>query len=264
MNSLVRQFFSVQEGGFREVLFLEEQPEARWEEVSARALHLPRGWFELSRLSRLDRIEFLRDFWMGIMPFQPRLHQVISEFFDRLDDVSLILVRTQKETLLRPECVYSLQENCSFFRGWAPASSRAIGHLQEAVGHLLPRDYLAFLHIHNGFGQLSEMGLLHTESVVAAWRHLIHSALESSLYPTSGGKVVDPASLIPFYESLELSAYQCFYADWYPGSEMGNVYLSTIDSTVSDVTLQETWEEERSFPTFSEWLSAFLEGLGGE
>lgn len=264
MNSLVRQFFSVQEGGFHEVLFLEEHPEAQWEEVSAKTLGLPRGWFELSRLSSADRIEFTRDFWMGRMPFHPHLHEVLTRFFERLEDVSIVLCRKQKQELFCAECVYSLQENCSFFRGWPPAASGEVFRLEEGVGRLLPRDYLSFLQIHNGFGKLSNMGLFQIESVMAAKAHLLSSSLESALYPTLRGKSVDPSLLIPFYESLELSSFQCFYADWYPGSEMGNIYLSMIDYTISDMSRPEHWEETRAYPTFSEWLSAFLEGMNVE
>jgi hypothetical protein len=77
----------------------------------------------------------------------------------------------------------------------------------------------------------------------------------------SGFVAVDPGTLVPFYESSGLNSFQCFYADWYPGSEMGNLYFSGLDYTVSDLTRQSAWEENGAFPTFLEWLASYLEGM---
>ena len=71
---------------------------------------------------------------------------------------------------------------------------------------------------------------------------------------------IDPGSLVPFYEAIGLSSFQCFYADWYPGNEMGNVYLSGIDYTISDFRDRKSWVDQKAFPTFLDWLAFFLEG----
>ena len=41
---------------------------------------------------------------------------------------------------------------------------------------------------------------------------------------------------------------------------MGNVYLSGIDYTLSDVSDKKAWAENLAFPTFSEWLAYYLRG----
>ena len=47
---------------------------------------------------------------------------------------------------------------------------------------------------------------------------------------------------------------------WYPGSEMGNVYLSGIDYTISDYRDRKEWADRLAFPTFLDWLAFYLEG----
>ncbi len=74
MNSLVRQFFSgSKDNQFKEVRFLNEEPNATWEDVSKVAFDLPRAWFELSRVSPQDRIDFTRDFWLDRIPSSLRV-----------------------------------------------------------------------------------------------------------------------------------------------------------------------------------------------
>ena len=76
-----------------------------------------------------------------------------------------------------------------------------------------------------------------------------------------GEASLDPHSLFPFYEEYGLGSFQCFNAEWYPGSEMGNVYFSGIDYTLSDISDRSTWSENLAYPTFLEWLTEFLEGM---
>lgn len=262
MNSLVREFFTAGEGGIEEVFFLEEKRDLGWEEASQLCPALPRGWYELSRLISEDRIEFARDFWLSKLPFQPSVHAWIEEFFGTLDDVNVVLVRKKKEELFSPELVYSLNENRSFFRGKPAAAEEDLFRLQEEIPFPIPRDYLSFAKIHNGFGKLSEMGLLKVEKVPDARRKLIRDFIEKDL--TSGDLPVDLGSLVPFYESSGLLSYQCFYADWYPGSEMGNVNVSMIDHTISDTSDPKIGMEEKAFPSFLDWLGRFLEGMSVE
>lgn len=262
MNSLVQQFFSVnQESQFGEVRFLSEEKGLTWEEVSKHALDLPRGWFELSRISPQDRIEFTRDFWLDRMPYHPSAHPAFFEFFEQLDDIAVVLTGRVKGEPMDAELVYSLADNSSFFRGKAPCSDQEVQELKEELKVNLPRDYLAFLKIHNGFGKLSEMGVLESSELADARRRVMDLILRSEHGLRSGAKNIDPGSLIPFYEALGLSSFQCFYSDWYPGSEMGNVYLSGIDDTISDVSEKKAWVENLAFPTFSDWLKYYLQGM---
>ena len=262
MNALSRQFFAVGEGGLQEVIFLQECPDLSWEQIEARALNLPRGWFELSRLSSEDRIEFVRDFWLHRLSFQPNSHESFLSFFDQLDEIGIVLIRRHNEEALSAEMVYSLRENRSFFRGLPPATEEEIRTFSNDNGYLLPRDYLSFLRIHNGFGQLSDIGLAPFQHLEQMRYRLLDLLLGQDVYLVSGERGVDVGSLLPFYESI--GSYQCFYADWHPGNEMGNVYLSTVDYTLSDIEDAKLWAERGAFPTFLEWLSRFLEGMSVE
>ncbi|MBS0625772.1 MAG: SMI1/KNR4 family protein [Verrucomicrobia bacterium] len=265
MNSLIRQFFSVEEKDrdvhFHEVFFIQEQKEWTWEDASKRAPNLPRPWFELSRVSPEDRLEFVRDYWLDLLPFHPIGHAAIADFFQVLDDVGVVIHRQSEEDPFESEMVYSLADNSCFFRGLPPATEGEIEGCRREISSALPRDYLSFFQIHNGFGKLSELGLLKIDVLQEERRKVANLILTAETPLLSGGKQVDPGSLIPFFEAFGLASYQCFYADWYPGSEMGNVYLSGIDYTVSDTSDRNGWAEELAFPTFTEWLVYYLEGM---
>lgn len=262
MNPLSRQFFrSGKDAPFSSVRILSEEPNCSWEEVARVAFDIPRGWYELSRVSSQDRVEFARDFWLDRLPYHPIAHPALFEFFERLDDVGVVLVQRVKDEPMDAELVYSLADNGSFFRGRTPASDGEILELKREINANLPRDYLCFLDIHNGFGKLSEMGLLEIEEIADLRRKIIDMVLRSDKRLKSGEIEVDPSSLIPFFEALGLSSFQCFYSDWYPGSEMGNVYFSGIDYTISDVNQKKAWIENLAFSTYSEWLSYYLLGM---
>jgi hypothetical protein len=252
MNSLARQFFA--RNSFTAVHILSEIEDADWEEVSRLAFNLPKGWFELSRLDPKDRIEFVRDFWLERLPYHPSAHPAFFEFFEQLDDVAVVLTQTMQDEPFDSELVYSLADGSSFFRGRPPSAEGDLLALQQALEFHLPSDYAAFTSIHNGFGKLSEMGLLEIEEILNAKRRVAHLIEQ-------GGLEIDPDSLIPFFEALGLASFQCFFADWYPGNEMGNVYLSGIDYTLSDVGNKKMWVENLAFPTFSEWLAYYLQGM---
>lgn len=257
MNSLSRQFFSAgKESVFTSVRVLSEEPNLSWDEVDRLTYNIPRGWFELSRISPRDRVEFTRDYWLDRIPYHPSAHAAFFEFFEGLDDVAVVLYRKMEDEPMEAELVYSLADNSSFFRGKTPATDAEITQLKEDLGCNLPRDFLSFLKIHNGFGKLSEMGLIEAQDIADAKRKLVDLIMRSEKRMN-----IDPRALIPFFEALGLSSFQCFNADWYPGSEMGNVYFSGIDYTISDVSQKKAWMENLAFPTFSEWLKQYLEGM---
>lgn len=262
MNSLARQFFSgSKENQFKEIRFLSDEPGSNWEEISKIAYDLPRGWYELSRISSQDRVDFTRDFWLDRIPYHPSAHPAFFEFFEQLDDIGVVLMRRAEGEPMDAELVYSLADNSSFFRGKPPCQDADIYELKSELDVNLPRDYLSFLKIHSGFGKLSEMGVLEAQEIPDARRRVIDLLLKADKRVKSGENDVDPGALIPFYEALGLSSFQCFYTDWYPGSEMGNVHFSGLDYTISDVSHKKLWTENLAFPTFSEWLSDYLQGM---
>jgi hypothetical protein len=260
MNRLVNQFFNKSnESPFEEVVFVDCQ--SKWEELLKIAPNLPRGWYELSQISRDNRVDFTRDFWLDHIPYNPSAHVILFEFFERLDDIFIVLAKPKTSSKFIPELVYSLEDHSCFFRGQLPASREVIDSVLEQLDVNLPKDYVSFLKIHNGFGKLSEMGLLKIEEMEDAKRRVEDLIMRSERKVRSGIHVIDPKALYPFYEALGLSSFQCFYTDWYPQDEMGNVYLSGIDYTVSDVSDKRSWQENLAFTTFSQWLSFYLQGM---
>ncbi|MBF8263191.1 MAG: hypothetical protein HW387_856 [Parachlamydiales bacterium] len=262
MNTLVRDFYRTEgkeEGLFSSALFLTVDQQS-WEEASAKCSRLPRGWFELCHLPAEDRIEFVRDFWLNLLPYHPSFHLFLEDFFRKIEDITVVLTQSQKQGPWSVEMVYSLKDNRSFFRGLPPCNESAIDELKSRVATPFPRDYLAFLRIHNGFGKLSELGLLSVDRVVDAKQRLMDQYLDAERPLRAGNVSIDPCALIPFYESYGLGSYQCFFNEWYPGNEMGNVYLSGIDYTISDYADRKRWADHFAFPTFLDWLSFYLEG----
>jgi hypothetical protein len=262
MNNLAREFYRADgkiEPVFQGTLLLSEK-EIGFDEACKMCPDLPRGWFELCRLSLDDRIEFVRDFWLNFLPYHPSFHLFLWDFFQKLDDIDIVLVQAAQNAPWSSEMVYSLKDNRSFFRGLAPAKESDVDELKNAISIPLPRDYLSFLRIHNGFGKLSEIGLLRVDQVVDAKQRLMDQFLWAEKPLRVGNQDIDPGALIPFYESFGLGSYQCFFNDWFPVSEMGNVFLSGIDYTISDYTDRKGWADQMAFPTFLDWLSFFLEG----
>lgn len=260
MNSLARKFFTVNKE-FKEVRILSEEPNTTWDQISSVAYDLPRGWFELSRVTPADRVDFTRDFWLDRMPYHPSAHPGFFEFFEQLDDVAVVLVRRREDEPLDAELVYSLADESCFFRGKPPCTESVLHELKGELEINLPRDFLSFSRIHNGFGKLSEMGVIEVDEIAHARRRVMDLLIQTDKRVKSGTHDVDPGALIPFFEALGLSSFQCFYTDWYPGNEMGNVYLSGIDYILSDVSDKKTWVENLAFPTFSEWLAYYLQGM---
>lgn len=260
MNDLAKQFYSGgKDSKIQEVLVLHEKDGKSWNELSEKFPDLPRSWFELSRVAREERVEFMCDCWLERLPFHPIAHPFLFQFFSRLDDLVVVLVKQDNE--FHPEMVYSLVDNRTFFRGLPPAIDQDIATFKTEMRSNLPSDYLSFLRLHNGFGKLSEMGVLTTEEVFIARdrvRALLMNASQSIRWE---GNLVDPESLIPFYKEEGLDSFQCFFADWYPTNEMGNVYLSGIHYTISDVSNRKTWSENLAFPNFLEWLIDYLAGM---
>ena len=262
MNFQIREFFRVgttQEPHFQEVRFLQEEVSLQWDEIEN--LGLPRSWFELSRISPEDRVEFSREFWLSKLMYHPTATERLEAFFDQLDDIAIILTRQTKEEPWESELVYSLADNSSFFRGLIPAEDDQIDWVKKKLRADLPRDYWAFLQIHNGFGKLTEIGILPLDKLEEAKIRLLNAIYSLDIPLRWKEREIDPASLYPFFEEYGVGSFQCFNAEWYPGSEMGNVYFSGIDNTLSDISDRKAWSEQLAYPTFLQWLVNFLEGM---
>ena len=252
MNPLARQHYET--GGFSEVLFLCEKKDIAWNRISEKAPELPRAWFELSQISSKARIDFVLDQWMNKLSFHPKATPAIEAFFSSLEDIEIVVVTRNFVTTV--EMVYSLKDNCSFFRGFAPLNEQDIRIFKMEVHPNLPSDYFSFFLLHNGFGKLGDRGILSMDEIQQAQEE-VQILLEKQV--SLEGRLIRKEMLIPFFENM--GSFQCFFSDWYPNSEMGNVFLSGINYTVSDTTNPDEWELECAFATFLDWLWRYLKGM---
>lgn len=76
------------------------------------------------------------------------------------------------------------------------------------------------------------------------------------------GEQLNPRNLIPFYVSFGQHCYQCFWKEWFEESEIGNVYYSGIEHSLSEPQQGQDADINMAFPTFLGWLMFYLEGIG--
>lgn len=246
---------------FHQVIALHESPDLKWDTISNLAPFLPRGWYELSRLPLEDRIEFTHEYWQSKLGASAHLERRLNEFFENLDEIGIYITQAKERGPFDVHMVYSLKAAAGFFHGGPPATDETIDTLIKRFGHInFPSDYLAFLHIHDGLSKYTDTGLIKSRDMAQVYQRFQHLLAEEMLVRPDG-EVIDPESLIPFYESFGLHCYQCFYADWYPEEEMGNVYFSEYDRSISNFLDLQSFEESLAFPTFVGWLIFYLEDI---
>jgi hypothetical protein len=247
---------------FHAVIALHDNSELDWEEVSILAPRLPKGWYELSHLPVEDRIDFTREFWLSKIPYHPDLTAFLNRFFGSLDDIGIFLVQQKYDDPFEAHFVYSLSNDSGFFHGGTPAVESEIIALQKAFpNYILPPDYLAFLQIHNGFAKLTDTGIMKIPEMEEAYQNFQDMLEKEDPLIAPVGREVNPKSLIPFYKSFGMPFFQCFWGEWYPSGEMGNVYYSNITKTISDCTKTDFRVETMAFETFTDWLMFYLETI---
>lgn len=250
-------------GHFHKVIALHNDPLLDWLDATKIAPSLCKGWYELAQLPVQDRIEFTRDFWLAKLPYHPNLNEFLTKFFASLDNIGIFLTQQKYEDPFIPHVVYSLAGNSGFFHGENPASEAEIFDLQkEFPNYTLPADYLAFLQIHNGFAKLTDTGITPSTKMKESYE-TFQQMLQEGEEPitTSHGSSVNPASLIPFYESFGMPFFQCFWGEWYPDQEMGNVYYSMLLRKISTCEKKDECVETMAFQTFVDWLIFYLEKI---
>lgn len=249
-------------GHFHRVIALHDNPEFQWQTLSKESPLICRGWFELAHLTPTDRITFLHDFWVTKLPYHPRLESSLTQFFDSLDDIGIFVTQLKFDDSCQVQLVYSIANNGGFYQGFCPATEDEIIALKNAfIPHILPTDYLAFLQIHNGFAKLNDTGILPSSKVPGTHLLLQSIADKPDRVLTSDDKIVDPRTLIPFYESFGMPFFQCFWTEWYPENEMGNVYYSDTTNSISNCTQGNSSIETMAFNTFTDWLLFYLEKI---
>lgn len=268
MDSHALEYFSqyideTSHGHFHKVVTLHDEKKLKWTAALKLCPTLPRGWFELAHLNSQDRIEFIHAFWLKKLPYKTCLPKALDNFFSNLDDIGIFLVQNTNDEPFIPIMVYSLSDNGGFFKANAPAFENQIINLQKDFSeYILPVDYVAFLQMHNGFAKFTDTGILPTTEIKE--NYVAFQTMLGGQDPivTSTGAVVDPKTLIPFYKSFGMPFFQCFWGEWYPENEMGNVYYSGQTNTISDCNKSDFQVETMAFETFVDWLSFYLEKIG--
>jgi len=267
MDQHIREFYSkssdeFSKGCFHLVIPLHDHNEIPWEVISEQCPELCKGWYELAQLKANDRIEFTRDYWLSILPYHPGLDVFLMKFFGLLDDIGVFIVQKKFDDPFEAHLVYSLRNNSGFYRGRSPLPESKIPQVQKILSeYMLPSDYLAFLRVHNGFSKSSDCtGVTRSddlEKLYVYFQDLIDQ--KAGGVTTSSGRPINPFSLIPFYESFGMPYFQCFWGEWYPENEMGNVYYSGMSNTISDIKSTASSDETMAFSTFIDWLMFYLE-----
>lgn len=269
MNHHVKDFYKQfsdesPNGNFHKVIALHEAPDIDWSQIHLQVPSLPRGWFELARLNVSDRIEFTNDFWVAKLPYHKALTDFLTKFFDSVEDIQVFLVQQKFDDPFQSHLVYNLKNNAGFFKGCPPSLETDLLQMEtDFSGLIFPNDYLKFLQIHDGFCKTTDCtGILSSKIIRTSYDMLQTKILElGKVVTNTKGEVINPHSLIPFYESFGMPFYQCFYKDWYPETEMGNIYYSGNTNTISDVKNKDPSSEAMAFSTFSDWLIFYLETI---
>jgi hypothetical protein len=248
-------------GNFHSVIALHEAPDTTWKSLHAQIPALCRGWCELAQLSPKDRIEFTRDFWLSKLPYRAGMDEFLDRFFLSLDDIGIFVTQKKFEDPYVAHMVYSVKDNGGFFRGNPPIQESQLRSFQKYFSEsAFPLDYLAFLQVHDGFCKTTDCtGVIASGDVAEVYEKLQNFIQKQDPIVTDKGVEVNPKKLIPFYESFGMPFFQCFWAEWYPEQEMGNVYYSGVDKTISDVS--RIGSETMAFATFIDWLMFYLERI---
>lgn len=251
------------QGHFHQVIDLNEAHGFSWAEIEKMTPHLCKGWFELSRLPQKDRIEFTREFWLSKLLFTPTLQKSIDQFFQSVDEIAIFLVQKKFDDPYEAHMIYSLKNNRGFFRGACGAKEPELEKFKrEFTGWIFPKDYLGFLEVHNGFSKTTDSGIFSTNEMrdrFDQFQALVTT--KDGVLTTLDELPVDPISLAPFYASFGMPFFQCFWSEWYPESEMGNVYYSGVTNTISILASKTTSVDNMAFPNFTDWLMFYLETI---
>lgn len=269
MDRHVKDFFcqfsnEKSQGAFHKVIALHEAPDVDMELIARGMPEAWRGWLELALLPVADRIELTREFWLCKMRDHPRFSQFLLTFFDTIDDIGIFLTQHRFDEPFCCHMVYSLPNDSGFFRGKPPATEEKLLAIQNYFsGWVLPADYLSFLQIHDGFAKATDCTGVTPTGQLAEHYELFQKFLEEKEAPVLSKRgAVDPKSLLPFYESFGMPFYQCFWGEWHPEGEMGNVYYSGLTHTITEPTDGEEGEAANmAFATFADWLIFYLETI---
>ncbi|GAB4184344.1 MAG: hypothetical protein Tsb0015_00120 [Simkaniaceae bacterium] len=236
---------------YQEVAFLQEEKKETWQKWEEKCPSLLRGWFELSHLSQQDRLEFLEDYWTKTLPYAPPIHEKIHQFFQKLEDVQIFLIKKRDKDFFDPICLYPLN-NGNLFIGEAPYTPHEIEAITAQLKMILPEDYLSFFRIHRKFIKKKQVALFPLEEVRIYHQRILEDVQKREQKITFENKLVDPRNLIPFACNEEENCFQCFFKGWYPSDQIGNISFDLLTGTLSGI------DSKNSYSSFLKWFSNIL------
>ena len=250
MNSFVFDFYAKNEiEGIEDPFFktiILEDDKLSYEEIKKKSPTFPKSYFDLLKLNKEDRIDFVLDFWLKNLILTYDQHSEILSFFSKIDTICIVLVKEFPNQPYVPEIVYAMEDQKMLFRGKLGKTLV----LTEDIN--LPVDYLSFFKIHSGFRKLNDPGLISAENFMAAknsfQREYLHS--ESELLKEKKG--LDPARFVPFYKDAK-GGYMCFFTESDLYSSFGNLCYVSNDFTITNNQLG-----EKRFFTFLDWFCHYL------
>lgn len=261
MNHHVKEFYGMDhhqmDTSFKEVIFLGDHMGLRYEDIHTKCPDFPKGYYELCHLILKDRIEFVSEFWEKTLDFDLHFSQFFHDFFSRVEDIGIFLVKKELDTHYQCHLVYSLDDDYTFYKGRPSISLDFLKALEQQFEEKLPQDYLNFFKIHDGFSKDGDLGLIRSCDLLRERMNLEqkinHLNQWMKLHP------IDPKEVIPFYKSFGLDVYQCFVKNWYPDKEMGNTLFSLSEGYISDYNDPLSKAKNIAFPTFLDWLVFYME-----
>jgi SMI1/KNR4 family protein SUKH-1 len=269
MSHRIKNYFSqfaddMPQENYHSIIALHENPSYDWETLQKQVPSLCRGWYELSKLQRKDRIEFLSDFWLSKFPYRQGVSEFLGNFLENVDDIGVFITQKVFEGPYEAHMVYCLKDDNGFYTGLSPATDSHIQALQKQFSELtLPADFIAFLRIHNGFCKTTDCtGIIPSDKIIEHYHTFQEMLKNNEIIKTLANTDVDPSTLIPFYKSFGMPFYQCFWTEWYPEEEMGNVYYSGQSKTIMINENEGPSEDNMAFPSFLDWLKFYLERIG--
>jgi len=260
MHPAVSSFYQKKDqnnkSAFADIIFLNEK--SSFDELKKVAPTLPRGWFELLFLDNRDRIDFVKQFWQAKLLYNVKTHETLIKFFQRVDDIYVVLTRDINQEYFEANLVYSTINEKVFFRAKPPLTDEEISYISNRFFNFLPRDFLSFLKVHNGFAKTNDIGILDATALSEFTLFFIQEISSKGKVIKCGDESINPQSLIPFYQSNDFN-FQCFYLDWYPSISIGNLFYSSRENSLSDY--HNSFNDNMSFFTFFDWLIFYIEDV---
>jgi hypothetical protein len=251
MKSFVSSYFKNSDqiegikDSFHEVVFIDKNNNFH---DLVQKVNIPKNWFDLLSFSPEEKIEFVLNAWLEVLPFAPEYHEAILDFFGSLEDIGIVLLKEFRNSPYTLEMIYSFKEKDLFFRGQIPCDEKKI---EGEFGNQLPLDYLAFFKIHSGFRRFNDLGLIRGENLLISTlkfqQRYLNSLDDIPIYQ----KIYNPHSLVPFYEDKN-GGVMCFNIASFADDSIGDLCYVSKDFAVNKEL------DSFSFASFLDWLCYYL------